>query len=105
MFSVSRILCTSVVAISVLLPASGTAQSNNSTGAGAVFAMTNAADKNEIIAYKRGADGSLQEDWMVARVPIGRLATTEEIARCVRYLAGDDASLISGAAIPVYGRA
>jgi 6-phosphogluconolactonase len=30
-------------------------------GAGAVFVMTNAADRNEIIAYKRNVDGSLQE--------------------------------------------
>jgi 6-phosphogluconolactonase len=29
--------------------------------AGAVFVMTNAADRNEIIAYKRNGDGSLQE--------------------------------------------
>jgi 6-phosphogluconolactonase len=28
---------------------------------GAVFVMTNAADKNEVIAYKRAADGSLYD--------------------------------------------
>ena len=41
------------------LSAAGQAQPAGS--AGAVFVMTNAADKNEIIAYKRNADGSLQE--------------------------------------------
>ncbi|HZW81596.1 MAG TPA: beta-propeller fold lactonase family protein [Candidatus Deferrimicrobiaceae bacterium] len=61
MFSLTRVFLTSVVAISVMLPASGIAQSNNSSRGGAVFAMTNAADKNEIIAYKRSTDGSLQE--------------------------------------------
>jgi NAD(P)-dependent dehydrogenase (short-subunit alcohol dehydrogenase family) len=42
------------------------------------------------------ADGSLQEDWMVARVPMKRLATTREIANAVRYLAGDEASYVTG---------
>jgi NAD(P)-dependent dehydrogenase (short-subunit alcohol dehydrogenase family) len=42
------------------------------------------------------ADGSLQEDWMLARVPMKRLAATEEIANAVRYLAGDEASYVTG---------
>src|SRR5579863_8571725 len=41
------------------------------------------------------ADGSLQEDWMLARVPMKRLAETEEIANAVRYLAGDEASYVT----------
>jgi NAD(P)-dependent dehydrogenase (short-subunit alcohol dehydrogenase family) len=41
-------------------------------------------------------DGSLQEDWMVARVPMGRLAQPEEIARVVRFLASDEASYVTG---------
>ena len=45
------------------------------------------------------ADGSLQEDWMVARVPMKRLATTREIANAVRYLAGDEASYVTGQTI------
>ena len=45
------------------------------------------------------ADGSLQEDWMVARVPMKRLAATSEIANAVRYLAGDEASYVTGQAI------
>lgn len=68
MFSLTRIFLTSVAAISVLLPASGVAQSNNSSGIGAVFAMTNAAANNQIIAYKRSIDGSLQEN---GRFPTG----------------------------------
>ncbi len=49
------------------------------------------------------ADGSLQEDWMIARVPMKRLAATEEIANAVRYLAGDEASYVTGQTIVADG--
>jgi len=49
------------------------------------------------------ADGSLQEDWMTARVPMSRLAKPDEIANAVRYLAGDDASYITGQTLIVDG--
>jgi NAD(P)-dependent dehydrogenase (short-subunit alcohol dehydrogenase family) len=49
------------------------------------------------------ADGSLQEDWMVARVPMKRLAAAEEIANIVRFLAGDEASYITGQTIVADG--
>jgi NAD(P)-dependent dehydrogenase (short-subunit alcohol dehydrogenase family) len=45
------------------------------------------------------ADGSLPEDWMVARVQMKRLAATREIANAVRYLAGDEASYVTGQTI------
>jgi 6-phosphogluconolactonase len=61
MVSRTRILLTVVLAIGALLPARSKAQTDGNAGAGAVFVMTNAADANEIIAYKRGTDGSLQE--------------------------------------------
>ena len=61
MVSRTRILLTVVLAIGAVLPARSKAQTDGSAGAGAVFVMTNAADANEIIAYKRGPDGSLQE--------------------------------------------
>ncbi len=48
-------------------------------------------------------DGSLQEDWMVERVPLGRLAEPEEIARVVRFLAGADASFVTGQVIVADG--
>ena len=41
------------------LPAN--AQDNHSNGSGAVFVMTNNADRNEIISFQRAADGSLRE--------------------------------------------
>jgi 6-phosphogluconolactonase len=58
MLRTSHLLLTAVLAMSVVLPARSKAQTTNS---GAVFVMTNAADKNEIVAYRRSADGSLQE--------------------------------------------
>jgi 6-phosphogluconolactonase len=59
-----RLLLIVMLAIATGLPARSHAQNTNApdtASAGAVFVMTNAADRNEIIAYKRSADGSLQE--------------------------------------------
>ncbi|MFZ0318784.1 MAG: beta-propeller fold lactonase family protein [Candidatus Sulfotelmatobacter sp.] len=62
MLKTSQVLFAAVLAASAVLPARGHAQTNiNSGSAGAVFVMTNAADKNEIVAYTRNTDGSLQE--------------------------------------------
>lgn len=44
-------------------------------------------------------DGSLQEDWMLDRVPMSRLAEPREIAQVVRFLAGDEASYVTGQVI------
>ena len=59
MFKKSHLMFIAVLALSAVLPASSNAQTANGTGA--VFVMTNAADKNEIITYKRSTDGSLQK--------------------------------------------
>ena len=48
-------------------------------------------------------DGYLKEEWMVERIPMGRLAETHEIARVVRFLAGDDAAYITGQVIVADG--
>ncbi|WP_406674616.1 3-oxoacyl-ACP reductase FabG [Nonomuraea sp. N2-4H] len=45
----------------------------------------------------------LDHDAIVSNIPLGRQAAPEEIARVVRFLAGDDASYITGAVIPVDG--
>jgi 6-phosphogluconolactonase (cycloisomerase 2 family) len=47
--------------------------------AGAVFVMTNAADKNEIITYERGTDGSLSESRRVATGGRGSGGTTDPL--------------------------
>ncbi len=60
MFKKSHFLFAAVLATSAVLPALSIAQTSSSAS-GAVFVMTNAADHNQIIAYRRAADGSLQE--------------------------------------------
>jgi 3-oxoacyl-[acyl-carrier protein] reductase len=40
---------------------------------------------------------------ILARVPLGRYASTDEIAAAVAFLASDDAAYITGAVIPVDG--
>ena len=40
---------------------------------------------------------------ILAQVPLGRLASTEEVAATVAFLAGPDAAYITGAVIPVDG--
>lgn len=42
-------------------------------------------------------------DSIVGRIPLGRIATPEEVAATVRFLASEDASYITGAVIPVDG--
>jgi len=59
MTKTTRALLMILLAICVGLPALSNAQDHKS--AGAVFVMTNAADRNEIVAFRRNADGSLQE--------------------------------------------
>jgi 6-phosphogluconolactonase len=53
-----HILWMVALAISVVSPTYSNAEDEHSQGA--VFIMTNAADRNEVISYKRAADGSLQ---------------------------------------------
>jgi len=48
-------------------------------------------------------DGSLREEWMLERVPLARLATPDEIANVVRFLATDEASYITGQTIVADG--
>jgi 6-phosphogluconolactonase len=61
MIRTTRILLTVVLAIGTVLPALSNTQTDGNAAAGAVFVMTNSAGHNEIIAYKRGPDGSLEE--------------------------------------------
>ena len=42
-------------------------------------------------------------DAIVSQIPVGRLGTPEEIARCVTFLASDDAGFITGSTISANG--
>ncbi len=50
-----------------------------------------------------GAEGRAGEEHPAARFPIGRLGEPEEIARCVVFLASDDAGLITGSTLTANG--
>lgn len=55
----NRVLMMLGMGIGILSPGLASAQFENH--AGAVFVMTNSADKNEVIVYERAANGTLQE--------------------------------------------
>jgi 6-phosphogluconolactonase len=61
MIKTARILFAALLAFSVVLPTRSKAQ-DRGTSAGAVLVMTNAADGNEIITYKRDVNGSLKQN-------------------------------------------
>lgn len=58
---VTRGLLMIMIGIGASSPILHAADLNNRDNAGAVFVMTNAADKNEVIAFERGANGTLGE--------------------------------------------
>ena len=59
---VVRSLLLIALGISLLAPTRSLAQNaEGGDNSGAVFAMTNGVDKNEIIAFRRNDDGTLQE--------------------------------------------
>ena len=59
MFKVTGGLAAAAITIGSFLSVTASAESNAKSGA--VFVMTNAAAKNEIIAFERSANGSLAE--------------------------------------------
>jgi 6-phosphogluconolactonase len=61
MRKVLRTLFMAALTICLASPGLSNAQTGDSDNAGAVFVMTNAIDKNEVIAYRRAQDGTLQE--------------------------------------------
>ncbi|WP_327091869.1 beta-ketoacyl-ACP reductase [Nonomuraea sp. NBC_01738] len=52
---------------------------------------------------KTNMTAELDGEGIIKNIPLGRQAEPQEIARVVRFLAGDDASYITGAVIPVDG--
>ena len=78
MVSRIRTLLVVMLAIAAGLPALSNAETHGSTGA--VFVMTNAASGNEIIAYGRNADGSLQQGRRFATGGRGSGGVTDPLA-------------------------
>src|ERR1700722_11780200 len=56
-----RTLLFAALAVSVVSTTRSNAQDRHPNGAHAVFVMTNAVGRNEVISFRRAADGSLQE--------------------------------------------
>ncbi len=52
---------------------------------------------------QRGLDTAMARAEHDAAVPLGRMGRPEEIAKLVRFLASDDASYMTGAAVPIDG--
>src|SRR5580700_1631137 len=61
MGKVIRTLFMAGLAIGLASPGLSKAQEGNTHDAGAVFVMTNSVDKNEVLAYRRASNGTLQE--------------------------------------------
>ncbi len=61
MARVIRTLVMAGLAICLVSPSLSNAQDRDNDSAGAVFVMTNAVDRNEVLAYRRASDGTLQE--------------------------------------------
>jgi 6-phosphogluconolactonase len=78
MVSRIRTLLLVMLAITTGLPALSNAETHGSTGA--VFVMTNAASGNEIIAYGRNADGTLQSGRRFATGGRGSGGVTDPLA-------------------------
>jgi 6-phosphogluconolactonase (cycloisomerase 2 family) len=73
-----RALLIAILAFGGLLPVCSIAEEDQTIGA--LFVMTNAADKNEIVAYKRAHDGSLSDEHRFATGGRGSGGTTDPLA-------------------------
>ena len=51
----------------------------------------------------RAIDEKVLKDRILPQIPVGRLGEPEEIARCVVFLASDDAGFITGSTITANG--
>ncbi len=56
-----------------------------------------------IITPMTGALPEEAKKWFIERIPMGRGASPEEVAKVVKFLVSEDASYITGAVIPVNG--
>ncbi len=53
--------------------------------------------------FRSANDAEALREAVIAKHPIGRLARADEVAAVIAFLASDDASYLTGLAIPVDG--
>jgi len=94
MQSVSRSLLLVALAASVLFAVRSQAQDEHSHGTGAVFVMNNSVDRNEIISFRRAADGSLQQDGAFATGGRGTGGVTDPLESQGSLTLSQDHSLL-----------
>ena len=94
MRKVVRTLLLVAVSTSVVLATRSYAQDEQSTGTGAVFVMTNAADRNAVISFRRAADGSLREDRKVSTGGRGTGGVTDPLESQGSLTLSQDHSLL-----------
>ena len=81
-----------MLAIAAGLPALSNAETHGTTGA--VFVMTNAASGNEVIAYRRNTDGSLEQGRRFATGGRGSGGVTDPLASQGSLALSDDRTLL-----------
>jgi 6-phosphogluconolactonase len=97
MQTVGRSLLVVALAASMLSAVSSKAQDERSNGAGAVFVMNNSVARNEIISFKRAADGSLQQDGTFATGGRGTGGVTDPLESQGSLTLSQDHSLLFAA--------
>jgi 6-phosphogluconolactonase len=91
---VVRSLLLVAVATSMVSATRSYAQDEQSIGTGAVFVMTNAADRNAVISFTRAADGSLQEGREVSTGGRGTGGVTDPLESQGSLTLSQDRSLL-----------
>ena len=72
---------------------------------GAAKGITVNCDLPRLYRHRDGAGGARRgaEDKILPQIPVGRLGEPEEIARCVVFLASEDAGFITGSTLSANG--
>ena len=94
MQKVVRSLLLVAVGTSMVSATQSYAQDERSIGTGAVFVMTNAADRNEVISFRRAADGSLEEGRRVSTGGRGTGGVTDPLESQGSLILSQDHSLL-----------
>jgi len=94
MSKVIRTLFMAGLAVGLASPVLSKAQQGDTHDAGAVFVMTNAVDSNEVIAYRRATDGTLQESGRFATGGRGSGGNNDPLESQGSLILGQDHTLL-----------